>query len=192
MTFRLLLAVAALAITASAATITNGTFDNSCAGWTGADLGSAGCQGTGGNPGGFFILNAGGDPLSDPSVSQSVTGLVIGQSYRITGDLRAAFLAVPVNNAFGAEIDGGLFQFNLTTPVFDWRSFSFDFTYAGGTSVLRFTGERNGSDADIAIDNIAIAILPSTGGGNIPEPSTWLLLTTASALGLVMRRRKRA
>lgn len=82
-----------LAMPAMAQTIVNGNFDLEVPrtsfgnGWTGfSNDGAGGWRSSGGNPGGFFILNDGGSSASDPSISQILTDLIVGQQYEITGD----------------------------------------------------------------------------------------------------------
>lgn len=191
MTLISVLALGALALSASAATITNGSFDAACAGWTTL---SGFCHITG-NPDNSYVLNDSGQVGTDPSVSQTVAGLVVGNSYTLSGDYRNFFACCavfPVANAFGVEIDGVLREFavNIGGSTAPWQSFSFNFTYTGVSDLLRLTGERNGSDADVAVDNIVIADFTPP-ANNVPEPGTAALLGAGLAAAAWARRWQR-
>lgn len=201
MKLKLILAVVASSLCASAAVITNGTFDSNCTGWTATSVDSnGGCRATEGNPGGMFLINNGGASATNPSIEQTVTGLVVGQTYLLQGDFKnyyACCAAQPNNpNAFGVEIDGVVREFDVTLGAYDfnsglssapWQSFSFQFVYSGTSSILRLTGERNSQDVDVAVDNLQISDVVT--GGNVPEPST-LALTGAGLLAFALRRRR--
>ncbi len=110
---KLILAVVASSLCASAAVITNGTFDTNCTGWTATSVDSnGGCRAAEGNPDGMFLINNGGASATNPSIEQSVTDLVIGQTYLLQGDFHNYYGccdALPNNvNAFGVEIGGVL------------------------------------------------------------------------------------
>jgi len=58
MKFKLIFFVVASSLCASAAAITNGTFDSNCTGWTASSVDSnGGCRATEGNPDGMFLIN---------------------------------------------------------------------------------------------------------------------------------------
>ncbi len=172
---RLLFTLAVLAWGAPAASITNGTFDNTCASWTP----TAGFCHITGNPDNSWVLNESASPVSDPAISQTVSGLIVGNTYTLSGDYRNFFACCatfPVANAFGVEIDGVLREFTISPggPSAPWQTFSFNFTYTGTSSLLRLSAERNSTDADVAVDNIAIAdfVAGGTNGAEVPEPGT--------------------
>ncbi len=178
-----------LAMPAMAQTIVNGNFDLEVPrtsfgnGWTGfSNDGSGGWRSSGGNPGGFFILNDGGSAATDPSISQILTDLVIGQQYEITGDY-ANWIATstgPDVASFAADINGiELFAGPRGTRNV-WQPFSFVFVADADTATLRLRGEINGTDNDIAVDTIAISLVPTPGS-----------LALLGAAGLIARRRRR-
>lgn len=197
MKLKLILAVVASSLCASAAAISNGSFDSNCTGWTATSVDSnGGCRAAEGNPGGMFLINNGGASATNPSIEQSVSGLVIGQTYILSGDFKnyyACCAALPNNlNGFGVEIDGVVREFDVTLGTYDtnsnlssapWQSFSFSFVYTGASSTLRLTAERY-ADVDVAVDNISISDVPV----GVPEPST-LALAGAGLVALALRRR---
>jgi hypothetical protein len=169
--------------------VTNGNFESGCTGndapgWTAANVDSAGgCRTTGGNPNGSFILNSNG-LTTDPTISQTLAGLVFGQTYIITIDYKTEFATNgPFTNAAGVEIDGHLFQFNLFEDQ-NWRKFSTTFVYGGSSTVLMLTGERNGSDIAPRVDNVDVNAVT----GDVPEPGTFALIGLG-AFGIGVLRR---
>lgn len=178
-----------LAMPAMAQTIVNGNFDLEVPrtsfgnGWTGfSNDGSGGWRSSGGNPGGFFILNDNGNTTTDPSVSQILTELVVGQQYQITGSF-ANWIATstgPDAASFAADINGvELFAGTRGTRGV-WQNFAFTFVAADTTATLRLRAETNGTDNDFAVDNIAIALVPTPGA-----------LGLLAAAGVVAGRRRR-
>ncbi len=183
----------ALSVTAnlSAGLVVNGNFEAGCVGndapnWTAATVdGSGGCRTTGGNPAGSFILNSNGDPATDPTISQTLVGLVLGQTYTITLDYQIAFVGGSLTNAAGVSIDGHLFQFNLFNDS-TWRTFTTNFVYGGGSAVLALTGERNGSDNAPRVDNVDVNPVVA---GQVPEPGTFAMIGLGALVIGVLRRR---
>lgn len=178
-----------IAMPALAQTIINGTFDLEVPrtsfgnGWTGfSNDGAGGWRSSGGNPGGFFILNDNGNGATDPSISQILTDLVIGQQYEITGDY-ANWIATntgPDAASFAADINGVQLFTGPRGTRNVWQPFSFTFVADADTATLRLRGEINGTDNDIAVDNIAIALVPTPGA-----------IGLLGAAGMLMVRRRR-
>lgn len=178
-----------LALPALAQTVVNGNFDLEVPrtsfgnGWTGfSNDGAGGWRSSGGNPGGFFILNDGGSSASDPSISQILTDLIVGQQYEITGDY-ANWIATntgPDAASFAADINGIELFTGPRGARNVWQPFSFTFVADADTATLRLRGEINGTDNDIAVDNIAISL--------VPTPGAVVLLGSA---GILMMRRRR-
>jgi hypothetical protein len=161
------LALCTLAAAASAA-VTNGGFNTDAAGWSGSNIdGAGGYRSTGGNPGGFFILNDSGG-ATDPTISQNVGPLVTGASYHVSFDAVTVYNQSAALNSLGFTIDNQTFQF---TPSNSFATYAANFVYGGGTTVLAISAERNGSDSDAGIDNVAISVLP--------EPAAALLILPA-------------
>ncbi|MBX3408950.1 MAG: hypothetical protein KF859_03595 [Phycisphaeraceae bacterium] len=183
---------ASLALAATGAfsqTITNGTFDLEVPrtsfgnGWTGfSNDGAGGWRSSGGNPGGFFIINDNGAFDRDPSISQIVTDLVVGQVYEISGDYASWIVnSAPSGGAsFAADIDGVQLFTGTAGTLQAWRPFAFVFTATADTATLRLRSEINGTDNDFAVDNIAITLVPTPAG-----------LGLFAAAGFVALRRRR-
>ncbi|NUM33700.1 MAG: PEP-CTERM sorting domain-containing protein [Candidatus Brocadiae bacterium] len=162
--------------------ITNGHFTSNANGWTWVNVDSAGgWRSSGGYPGGGFIINDGGALGSDPTLYQSISGLVIGATYTISGNYILAH-GTPVSNAFGVQIDGNLWQYYVDGS---WRSFSQTFVATSTTGTLYLTGERNGTDTDPMVDNISLVMTTP-----VPEPSSILLSILGLCFYFRMRRNK--
>ena len=178
---RMLLAAIGVILTASTGEavnlVVNGDFElgsgQDATNWADADVdGSGGWRPTGGNPGGTFILNSNGGS-TDPTITQSILGLVAGQSYRVSGDYIQTFAGGGTDDAFGVEIAGELWEFDVADGN-NWTSFSQVFTFdAGDSTLLALTGERNGTDTAPRVDNIVIELVD---GRSVPEPGTLLLV----------------
>jgi len=195
---RTLLGVAALACTmpAQADFVVNGTFDNfvprngAGGGWTDINTDDGGGWQTGGNPGRYYILNDSGGLGSDPTLSQTIAGLVPGATYTLTGDYRAVYAFGDTGGvqAFGASIDG-TFVFEspgLTDDLF--HSFNVNFIAPASTVTLALAAERNGVDFDFGVDNISLNGVTAT---DTPEPGACALILASGLSGGVLFRRRR-
>lgn len=137
--------------------LTNGTFDSGAAGWTATNVdANGGYLNPGGNPGGFFVLNSNGLSYTDPTLTQTITGLTPGAKYLISGDFRNYDgLSLTSAPAFAIDLNGS----QLTTfpiPVGNWAPFSVQFTATGVAQVLAFRAEINGTDMNSAVDNLSV------------------------------------
>jgi hypothetical protein len=169
--------VAALSQAALAQSVVNGDFSLEVPGnatgngWSGFSNDSAGgWRSTGGNPGGYFIMNDDGNGATDPSISQTIIGFAPGGLYRLTGDYASWIIggSPTGNSSFAVDINGTQVFAGFAGSLGDWRSFQVDFTAPDtGIVTIRFRAETNGTDYDFAIDNIAVAAIPSpaTGAG---------------------------
>ena len=186
-----------LAASAAQAAVINGNFDvevpsnGTGGGWTSSNIDSqGGWRSTGGNPDAFFILNDAGSG-TDPTILQMLTGLTPGAEYHVSGDFRVVHNAqsTTTTQAFGAAINGVFLFERPGFADFTWRDIDFDFTAAASSAILSFAAERNGTDVDFGIDNIALALVsaPPPVDGVVPEPGTAALLV----LGLVAMMRAR-
>ncbi|WP_020538916.1 hypothetical protein [Lewinella cohaerens] len=148
----------------NASLVTNGAFNGNPAftAWEIQEVESATVsQRQGGNPGGYIWLNdQGGD--TDPSVEQEIYGLTIGKQYTIIGDYRAGKDAVnncqcPGTQVLAIDIDG---KEIATLPMPEhpsgWVQFTAVFTATSTSQRIRFRAEINGTDGDVALDNISV------------------------------------
>ncbi|KAB2964257.1 MAG: hypothetical protein F9K16_04695 [Thermoanaerobaculia bacterium] len=173
--------------------IENGGFDlavplnGTGGGWTSSTIdGAGGWRFVDGN--GFFVLNHSGNPASDPSIEQVLTGLVPGQTYQVRGEFTHYFVGFgsPAALSFGVAIDGAMIL-EIARPNSGWciapgacmnpdfTPFTATFTATSPVHTLTITGERNADDSDYAIDNIAVSAC-ATGGPYEPDVDTLLLL----------------
>ena len=138
--------------------ITNGGFDTDAAGWA-IDGVHVTYYNSGGNPDGWLWLNGVGNSGFDPSASQTVSGLTVGQVYTLNGSTRnhanccGAFVG---QAALAIDIDG-IEQTTINNPGTTWTDFSHSFTASNTTHTFRFRSEINGHDTDMGIDNISIS-----------------------------------
>lgn len=153
-------------------------------GWTASHNDSAGgwrsSIGTDGDAG--FILNSNGGS-NDPTLSQTLVGLVIGETYEVAGYYASFHVNSAPNNdddSFVVSIDDTAgFEAGPTGPR-QYESFSFLFVAQSETSVLSIRGEANGSDNDFVVDDFSVVRV-------IPSPGTAALLALG---GLGLRRRR--
>jgi hypothetical protein len=167
--------------------IDNGGFEQYGAYWNWYNVDYAGGFYGNGLPGLAFVLNAGGEYYSDPTLYQTVTGLTVGQKYTLSGNYRWYHTSSgsPVN-AFTVSVD------NLASEDFDlsdqWGTFSLNFTAASTSHTVYLMGERYGSDYSTEVDNISLK--RSTG---VPESPAIILaliggISTLSGRFLCRRR----
>lgn len=176
-----------LAGSASAGLVTNGTFDSGTSGWTLSGVDGFTWSGSEGNTGGALILNNGPGPV--PQAAQTISGLVSGTTYRISLDAKSHYNCC--NNGYaspgsGVAIDGHQFDFFIYNGQ-AWTTKTFDFTYAGGSSLLVLSSQRNGTDADGEFDNVSITAVSSP--TSVPLPPSLALLGIGLVAGRMVRRK---
>lgn len=127
----------------------------------------------GGNPGGFIWLNQ-EEGTTDPALFQQIQGLTIGTQYTINGDYRAGAAAAncqcPGIHVLAIDIDGKeTITFPMPATLNQWIPFTTVFTATSASHQIRFRAEINGTDGDIALDNINV----------VPKMADWYLLKKA-------------
>jgi hypothetical protein len=166
--------------------INNGLTANSGATTTGGYTGQAG--------GNYIALDA--DPVVSGTLSQSISGLVVGTGYALTfewatAELQANNVQVQTTEYLQVSL-GGQTQTtaSLTTAAagFDpWRQATLYFTATSTNEVLSFLaiGAPSGDPPTVLLDAVSLTV---------PEPSTWvvMLVGITGLAGLTaMRRRSR-
>jgi hypothetical protein len=188
---------------ASANLITNGTFDTfvpsngTGGGWTSATIdGAGGWRASGGNPDENFVLNHGGAVGSDPTISQTVSGLTVGEEYLVTGDYANEYgcCGSISHLSFGVLLDGVAILELTGAPTDVFMPFSTTFTATSTSHVIGFAGERNGSDWEAKIDNISLTQqeAPPQPPPGVPGPAPVLLLSAGLLLLAGVARRRSA
>lgn len=161
----------------SANLVTNGAFNGNPAftAWQRQQVESTtASQLQGGNPGGFIWLNQEGG-ATDPSIQQEIKGLAIGQEYTITGEYRAGRDAATNCHCEGTlvlavDLDGReLVALPMPANPNQWKQFATVFTATSTVHQIRLRAEINGTDGDVAVDNISV----------LPKMADWYLLKKA-------------
>jgi hypothetical protein len=131
------------------------------------------------------VLNDGPNTLL--TMTQTISGLVDGTTYDLTWDMKSYYTCCGSSTVAGAGagIDGQQWLYILDNNP-NWASFSDTFTYDGGSDVLTFYAQANGTDEDAAFTNIEL----NSEGSVVPEPSSFVLMATALlGLGFVAHKR---
>ncbi len=152
--------------------ISNGTFDSDASGWTAQNIASLGGYiGSKGNPGGYFMLDSIPSVDTDPTLSQTINGLIIGATYRISGEFRMERdwdINSPVYS-FGVSLNGvNLFEGMRPTDWNRWNAFDVTYTASSASVLLAIAAQRNGTGVTYGIDNISMQ--------QVPEPAVTTLL----------------
>ena len=141
------------------------TFDTEPSGWIGNDINSfGGWRATDGNPGGCFILNQGGWPQVDPSVSRIVAGLTPGRRYRLQGDFKDYYnyCPQPTQTSFRVDLNGATVF--ASARVLEWTQFRYEWTAESAQVTVLIRAETDGTDCDAVIDNIRLQEVPPCRG----------------------------
>ena len=139
--------------------------NGSANGWTSTNVDSnGGWRSSGGDPGGYFIVNSNGSSSTDPTISQTLTDLNPGVTYQIDGDFQNVYPQYADSNSstasFGVYANGVLVYSSTkgNAPAGPWKHFTTTFTLGLGTTSLTLTiaGEQNGQDASYSVDNLLV------------------------------------
>jgi hypothetical protein len=165
--------------------VVNGGFDTDASGWTIANVNVAaggGYKTNVGNPPGSVLLYNPSIP-SPPTASQTVTSLMPGAIYVISGDYANAAGKDVTQDSFGVAINGVFMFESAALPDNGWHSFNFDFTATSTSALLSLEAQLNGSDRPYYIDNISVQ--------QTPEPANllWLVGLGGIASGFIVRRK---
>jgi hypothetical protein len=165
----------------------NGGFDTGVAGipdgWT---MTNGAVWGGLGNPTpAVALLNENPSPFTDPTASQTISGLVQGLMYMVAGDYQRTKDrggGAPTDFSFGVAIDD-VFLFEAIAPAdFSWHSFNFFYTASSSSVVLSLSSEINGTGVEYKIDNISMH--------EVPEPSAAVLLALFGSAIVWLRRKQ--
>lgn len=155
-----------------------------------ADNGFTATSPTGGN----FIL-ADGDTTFHGAISQTINGLIAGNTYTLTFDWAGASWFTYAGNTTErwdvtlGDITKSTDTVKLGPKGFSgWNSASLDFVAGGASQKLSFLaqGTPNGLPPSLLLDNVSLTAA-------VPEPGTWMTMILGfGVVGGVMRRRKAA
>jgi hypothetical protein len=180
-----------------------GVYSGPRTGWNAGDLISTGYYQAAAPEGRVFALIGNGADLPGQDTSQTITGLTVGQTYkvkfelggeqwRIPGGLEQVNVSITAGSASAAQIYTAPLSSNATAfsggPLWDnWAFFTYDFVANATSATLDFqqTTATNGP-GDTGLDNVSISL-----AGGVPEPATWALMISGFGLaGMALRRRR--
>jgi len=127
---------------------------------------------------------------SSASISQVITGLVAGQTYKILFDLSGNPAGPPPEKQLRVSTDEGAGSYSYNTSTsgttlgdMKWTTEMFSFLAAGTSTTLTFASAQTASSFGPALDNIRFETAV------VPLPASGLLLI--GALGALALRRRR-
>lgn len=175
---------------AQANLITNGSFTSSLSGWTPSGQACStqvDWQNVGGANAGVARLNACGEPTTDPTITQLVSGLTIGASYLLSWDNSVHVASSGDNAAEFAALINGTVLLGTNNTSNGWLSYSATFVASATSQSIAFSAERLNTDTSYYVDNISlVAVTVNT----VPEPGSLVLAGLAFA-ALACRPRRR-
>jgi hypothetical protein len=166
-------------------------------GWTFANF--AGVEAGVGSPGQAVRLESNGLTTSDPTITQTVTGLTVGTTYTLSWDLalRVNFAGAGTGRSFGAFLDSqafanALFLGEHLSTTYTSQSVAFVATAASHTFIFageldnRTNGGVGNTDVSYRIDNIDL-----TPTAAVPAPPSLALSAVGGAVLAASRLRRR-
>jgi hypothetical protein len=161
--------------------VVNGGFDVDASGWI-LTNGATFADPIKGDPGGWVGLDSSSPSLTtDPTISQSINGLLSGETYTVSGNFKKTINrnGIITGLSFGVAVDGN-FLFEAADPGnFNWQSFTFLYTATSSSALLSLSSQMNGTQVSYGIDNISMQV--------VPEPSAALLLLLGGGFFLYAR-----
>ncbi len=151
---------------------------------------AAGFPGVSPSGGNFFGVD--GDQQYGSSLSQTVSGLIVGNTYKVTFNWAASQLRNrqgPTTNQWIVSLGNDTQAtpvVNVASQGFDgWYTQSFTYTATAASEVLKFVA--NGGPAGLP----PFALLDGVSLNAVPEPATWALMLAGFGLvGVAVRRRQ--
>jgi hypothetical protein len=131
--------------------VVNGGFDTGVSGWM-TNVSSGYYEALKGDPGGCFTLYS--------SISQSITGMIPGSQYVISGSYDIEGGNIVSSPSFGVAIDG-IFLFEVAPRDYAWHDFAFSYRATSSAAELSVAAQINGTSDVYRIDNIAMQPTPS-------------------------------
>ncbi len=123
-------------------------------------------------------------------IEQTVSGFSIGQSYTLNFALSSEYVGPGSQIQVSFPTGSGTSSMDFTAPSAqlwnNWAMNSMNFVASASSVTIRFEGLAQVTSYDPGIDNIFIS-----GGPNVPEPAS-VLLMGAGLIGLSIYRRRRA
>jgi len=145
--------------------VVNGGF-NGATGWVITN--GAFYQSIQGNPDGCVVLDSVSPSAStDPSATQTVTGLTPGAAYAVSGQYAISKdrgSGPYTNTSFGMTIGGSVMFEALAPTNMAWRTFAFSYTATSPTATITLSSQINGTGQSYYIDNVAVQPFPSLAG----------------------------
>ena len=172
-----------LALPAQAAVlITNGGFDANLTSWTTT---ACSVRSTTTVHSGAGALSSTCNP--NANVSQTITGLTVGDTYTLSYWLKDSGSAVG-QPEFTATLGGVQQQYLKANAFFDWTQYSFDWTAAATSALLNFNFYQTRNGSAWGLDDVSLVAVQVAPSVDVSEPGALVLLGFGSLiLGFAMR-----